>query len=171
MMKLIAFLMVGPTSHHHAMWRHPETENRFLEPAFWEHLARTLEAGKFDGLFFADSLSFASETVLAKGGQMSLLDPVPLIAMLSRVTSRIGLGLTISTSFSAPYGIARTLASLDHLSGGRVAWNVVTSAHDQDAQNFGLDALLPRTEHAPQGRQCVLSAACGVWASFENGSD
>ncbi|TGV73389.1 LLM class flavin-dependent oxidoreductase, partial [Mesorhizobium sp. M00.F.Ca.ET.158.01.1.1] len=94
------------------MWRHPETENRFLDPAFWETLARTLEVGRFDGLFFADTLCFHSENAMARGGQMSLLDPVPLIAMMARATSRIGLGVTISTSFQEPYAIARVLSSL-----------------------------------------------------------
>lgn len=135
-MKFIAFLLAGPTSHHHAMWRHPETENRFLDPAFWETLARTLEVGRFDGFSFADILCFHSETSMMRGGQISLLDPVPLAAIIARATSRIGVGVTVSTSFPEPYAIARVLSSLDVLSGGRVAWNIVTSASDRSAQNF-----------------------------------
>ncbi|MER9776454.1 LLM class flavin-dependent oxidoreductase [Mesorhizobium sp. M0220] len=67
---------------------------------------------------------------------MSLLDPVPLVAMMARATSRIGLGVTLSTTFQEPYAIARVLSSLDVLSGGRIAWNIVTSAGDLEAADF-----------------------------------
>ncbi|MGA0565595.1 LLM class flavin-dependent oxidoreductase [Ancylobacter sp. VNQ12] len=167
--KLIAFLMTGPTSHHHAMWRHPETENRFLDPLWWETLARTLEAGRFDAFFFADATAFYNETIMTKGGQMSLLDPVPLVAMMARATSRIGLGLTMSTSFLPPYSLARTLASLDLLSGGRIAWNVVTSASDREAMNYGLPSLLPRGERYDRAQE-VLDACMELWASWSDGA-
>ncbi|MER8843056.1 LLM class flavin-dependent oxidoreductase [Mesorhizobium sp. M0913] len=168
-MKFVAFLMAGPTCHHHAMWRHPQTENRFLEPAFWETLARTLEAGRFDGFFFADVLSFYNETIMARGGQMSLLDPVPLVAMMARATSRIGLGVTISTSFQEPYAIARMLSSLDALSAGRIAWNIVTSAIDQEAQFFGEEALLPRSERYDRAEE-VLKACLDLWTGWADGA-
>ncbi|TCU32782.1 LLM class flavin-dependent oxidoreductase [Rhizobium azibense] len=168
-MKFVAFLMAGPTSHHHAMWRHPQTENRFLDPAFWETLARTLEAGRFDGFFFADVLSFYNETIMARGGQMSLLDPIPLVAMMARATSRIGLGVTISTSFQDPYAIARVLSSLDVLSGGRIAWNIVTSAIDREAQIFGKDALLPRSERYDRAEE-VLGVCIDLWTGWADGA-
>jgi len=123
-MHLVAMLMAGPTYHHHGMWRHPETQNHFLDPVWWERVARTLEEGFFDAFFFADGQTFVSETLLAKGGQLSLIDPVPLVAMMARATSKIGIGLTMSTTLNAAYGLARTLASLDLLSGGRVAWKM-----------------------------------------------
>ncbi|TIP72319.1 MAG: LLM class flavin-dependent oxidoreductase [Mesorhizobium sp.] len=168
-MKFVAFLMTGPTSHHHGMWRHPETENRFLDPAFWETLARTLEVGRFDGFFFADALCFYSETIMARGGQMSLLDPIPLVAMMARATSRIGLGVTISTTFQEPYAIARVLSSLDVLSGGRIAWNIVTSASDQAAQNFGKDAILPRNERYDRAEE-VLKVCLDMWTGWADGA-
>lgn len=168
-MKFVAFLMAGPTSHHHAMWRHPATENRFLDPVFWETIARTLEVGRFDGFFFADTLCFHSETTMALGGQMSLLDPVPLVAMMARVTSRIGIGVTISTSFQEPYAIARVLSSLDVLSGGRVAWNIVTSATEPTAQNFGKDALLARSERYDRAEE-VLKVCLDMWTGWSDGA-
>lgn len=167
--KLIAFLFAGPTSHHHAMWRHPETENLFLDPAWWETLARTLERGRFDGLFFADTTALYGETVLAKGGQMSLVDPIPLIAIMARATRHIGLGLTLSTSFLPPYAIARLLGSLDLLSGGRVAWNIVTSHSDLEAQNYGLDALLPRKERYDRAEE-TLRICLDLWSSWSEGA-
>jgi hypothetical protein len=83
-MHLVAFLLSGPTSHHHGMWRHPGADHRFLEPDYYEHVARVLEPGKFDALFFADVLALPSfykgnfDTMLGLGGQMGLLDPLPL---------------------------------------------------------------------------------------------
>lgn len=168
-MHLVSFLMTGPTSHNHGMWRHPETDNGFLEPRYWEHIARTLELGKFDAFFFADALAFYNETVMARGGQMSLLDPIPLLSMMARVTEHIGLGVTISTSFLAPHAIARELQTLDLLSGGRVAWNVVTSASDREAQAFGLDALLPRNERYERAQE-VLEACMALWKSWGDGA-
>lgn len=168
-MHLVAFLMAGPTSHHHGMWRHPETENRFLETAWWETLAQTLEKGKFDAFFFADALSFYNETVMARGGQMSLLDPVPLAAAMSRATENIGIGVTLSTSFVPPYSIARQLGTLDVLSGGRIAWNVVTSASDREAHVFGLDALPPRGERYDRAEE-VLNVCLDLWSSWSEGA-
>ncbi len=168
-MHLVAFLITGPTSHHNAMWRHPETDNGFLEARFWEHLARTLELAKFDAFFFADVLAFSNEALTARGGQLALLDPLPLIAMMARVTSRIGLGATVSTSFLPPYALARALQSLDVLSGGRVAWNVVTSGSDKEAQLFGMDALLPRGERYARAQE-VLETCMELWTSWDEGA-
>jgi FMN-dependent oxidoreductase (nitrilotriacetate monooxygenase family) len=175
MMHLVAFLLSGPTSHHHGMWRHPETENRFLEPDFYEHIARVLELGKFDALFFADVLSISDfykgsfETILGRGGQMGFLDPVPLIAIVSRVTQRLGLGVTVSTSFEPAYQLARNLATLDWLSKGRIAWNVVTTSSGIAAKNFGVDDHLERDRRYDRADE-VLEACMGLWHSWEDGA-
>ncbi|MGI4814142.1 MAG: LLM class flavin-dependent oxidoreductase [Janthinobacterium lividum] len=168
-MHLVAFLMSGPTSHHHGMWRHPETENRFLDPVWWQTLAQTLERGKFDAFFFADALAFYNGTIMERGGQMSLLDPLPLVSMMAQATRHIGLGVTLSTSFFSPYGISRALGSLDVLSGGRVAWNVVTSASDREAQNFGVGALPPRNERYDRAEE-VVQICQQLWSSWEPGA-
>ena len=142
-MRLVAFLKTGPTAHHHGMWRHPETDNDFLDPAWYEHVARVLEKGKFDCLFFADTLGLFDnyrgnfDAILKGGGQMGFLDPLPVLAVMSRVTQHIGLGATMSTTFHNPYQIARTLGTLDVLSKGRMAWNVVSSISNLEARNFG----------------------------------
>lgn len=167
-MHLVAFLISGPTSHHNAMWRHPETDNGFLEARFWENLARTLELAKFDAFFFADVLAFMNDALLTRGGQIALLDPLPLVAMMARVTRHIGLGATISTSFQPPYPLARALQSLDVLSGGRVAWNVVTSGSDKEAHLFGMEALLPREERYARAHE-VLETCVALWKSWDSG--
>ena len=141
-MHLVAFLLAGPTAHHHGAWRHPEADIDFFDPEWHEHIARVLEQGKFDSLFFADILglfdlyggSFA--TILRCGGQMGLLDPIPLLSIMSRVTSRIGLGATLSSTFYPPYHLARSLGTLDLLSSGRVAWNVVASHRPSRGAEF-----------------------------------
>ena len=143
-MHLVAFLMTGPTCHHHGAWRHPESDvDDILTPERYEHIARVLEAGKFDSLFFADILGLYDlydgkfDTMVGRGGQVCLLDPAVILPMMARVTSRIGLGLTYSSTFNHPYQIARMLGTLDHLSAGRVAWNVVASTSTLEARNFG----------------------------------
>ncbi len=174
-MHLVAFLLSGPTSHHHGMWRHPETDNRFLEPDYYEHVARVLELGKFDALFFADVLALSDfykgnfDTVLGRGGQMGLLDPLPLIAIVSRVTQRLGLGVTVSTSFEKPFHLARTLATLDTLSKGRIAWNVVTTSGDAAARNFGVKDHLDRNTRYDRADE-VLEACDALWQSWEDGA-
>ncbi|MDB5512971.1 MAG: dibenzothiophene desulfurization enzyme [Enterovirga sp.] len=174
-MRLVAFLKAGPTCHHHGAWRHPEADNGFLEPEWYEHTARVLEAGYFDCLFFADVLglydyynkSFA--TTVGKGGALSLLDPLPILAMMARATRHIGLGATLSTTFHNPYQIARTLGTLDTLSKGRMAWNVVTSASNLEAQNFGLEAIPGRAERYGRADE-VVQACMRLWESWEPGA-
>ncbi len=175
-MHLVAFLMTGPTCHHHGAWRHPESDvEDMLDPARYEHIARVLEAGCFDSLFFADILglydlygsSFA--TMVRRGGQLCLLDPAVLLPIMARVTRRIGLGLTYSSTFNHPYQIARMLASLDHVSGGRAAWNVVASTSTLEARNFGLDEMPGRAQRYDRADE-VLEACFALWDSWEDGA-
>jgi hypothetical protein len=105
-----------------------------------------LELGRFDALFFADVLSLRDfykgnfDTVPGYGGQMGLLDPLPLIAIVSHVTNRLGLGLIVSTSFEKPFQLARSLATLDTLSKGRIAWNVASRRRAISASRIILTA-------------------------------
>ena len=171
-MRLVAFLKTGPTAHHHGMWRHPETDNDFLDPAWYEHVARVLEKGKFDCLFFADTLGLFDnyrgnfDAILKGGGQMGFLDPLPVLAVMSRVTRHIGLGATLSTTFHNPYQIARTLGTLDVLSEGRMAWNVVSSISNLEARNFGQDELPPRNLRYDRADE-VMEACFKLWESWE----
>jgi FMN-dependent oxidoreductase (nitrilotriacetate monooxygenase family) len=171
-MHLVAFLLAGPTAHHHGAWRHPEADLGIFTPQYHEHVARVLEAGKFDSLFFADILGLHDlfggtfATTLRGGGQMGLLDPIPLLSMMARVTSHIGLGATLSSTFYAPYHLARSLGTLDLLSGGRVAWNVVASHGHLEAQNFGLSELPARDARYDYADE-VVEAVCRLWESWD----
>src|SRR5215467_14993803 len=172
-MHLVAYLKTGPTANHVGAWRHPESRlDDILEPSRYEHIARELEAAKFDGCFFADLFGLYDihkggfDTYLEKGGQISFLDPMMVLPLMARVTSRLGLGATLSTSFHNPYNLARMLASLDVLSKGRVAWNVVTSATDLEAKNAGLDELPPKEERYDRADE-VLEACFALWNGWD----
>jgi FMN-dependent oxidoreductase (nitrilotriacetate monooxygenase family) len=164
-MRFVAFLMTGPTYHHTAMWKHPEAENLYLDPTWWQSVARTLERGRFDGLFIADLLTFRDHEYVTNGGQMSLLDPIPIIAQMAQATATIGLGVTVSTTFQPPYSIARALATLDIISNGRLAWNVVTSSSDTDARVMGGSSIPPR-EVRYQRADEVVSLCLEFWRSW-----
>ena len=172
-MNLIAYLKTGPTANHPGGWRHPEADlHDMFEPTRYEHLARVLESACFDAGFFADTFGLPDlhrggyETYLGLGGQITYLDPMAVLPLMARVTSRLGIGATLSTTFNTPYYLARTLASLDLLSKGRICWNVVTSATDMEALNFGQDGIPPKEERYDRGDE-VLEACCALWDCWQ----
>ncbi len=173
-MHLVAFLKTGPTFHHHGGWRHPEAPlGDILKPERYEQIGRVLEAGLFDACFFEDLAGVYDiyqgkfDAILGRGGQLNLLDPLMVLPYLARATSKLGLGITMSTSFYHPFHIARMLASLDHLSGGRVAWNVVTSASDMEARNFGMDVIPDRTTRYDRAEESV-EACRALWDGWDS---
>jgi FMN-dependent oxidoreductase (nitrilotriacetate monooxygenase family) len=172
-MHLVAYLKTGPTANHAGGWRHPEAAlHDIFEPERYEHLARVLEAGRFDAGFFADTFGLPDlhgnhfSACLRLGGQISYLDPLTVLPLMARVTTRLGLGATLSTTFQTPYYLARTLSSLDLLSKGRIAWNVVTSATDLEARNFGLDGIPPKDLRYDRADD-VLEACCALWDCWQ----
>ncbi len=172
-MHLIAYLKTGPTALHVGGWRHPEaTLDDILHPSRYQHIARVLEAAKFDGCFFADLFGLydvhggSFDAYVRRGGQISFLDPTVVLPVMAAVTQNLGLGATLSTSFHNAYHLARWLGSMDALSGGRVAWNVVTSATELEARNAGLDALPPREERYDRADE-VLEACFALWNSWD----
>jgi FMN-dependent oxidoreductase (nitrilotriacetate monooxygenase family) len=172
-MHLVAYLKTGPTALHVGGWRHPEaTLDDILDPARYQHIARVLEAAKFDGCFFADLFGLYDlhqggiDAYVRRGGQISYLDPTVVLPVMAAVTRHLGLGATLSTSFHTAYHLARWLGSLDAMSGGRVAWNVVTSATDLEAQNAGLDELPPRELRYDRADE-VLEACFALWNSWD----
>ena len=175
-MHLLAYLKTGPTANHMGAWRHPDSDLRdMLEPSRYEHIARVLEAGFFDGLFFADGLGLHDiykggfHTRLELGGQISFLDPMMVLPLMARATTKLGIGTTLSTTFHQPYNLARTLASLDILSHGRVAWNIVTSTRNEEARNFGMPELPPRDLRYDMADE-VVEACCALWDCWDEGA-
>jgi FMN-dependent oxidoreductase (nitrilotriacetate monooxygenase family) len=173
-MHLAGFMIAGPVAHSHALWRHPRTDPGFLRADLYQDVARVLERGKFDLVFFADRLAMADtygqslDVGVSHGDQDAVrLDPVPVLAMMAAASRCLGLGATRSTTYYHPYHVARTFATLDHLSGGRAAWNVVTSVNDSEARNFGL------TEHLEHDRRYdradeFMEVAFKLWDSWQD---
>ena len=172
---LAQFLMHGPTYHSHAMWRHPKTaytRENWTRPELYQQLARTCERGMFDMVFFADlnyiSDSFRNslEPALRYAVQAPEHDPIPLIGWLAAATEHIGIGVTFSTSNQHPFYAARLWATLDHLSAGRSAWNVVTSLNRNQQANYGVErqATDTRYEQAHEYMQVCRK----LWESWES---
>lgn len=172
-MHLVAYLKTGPTAVHPGGWRHPSTETwGCFQPAHYEHLARVLEAARFDGCFYADTLGIPDvytdsiRPYIEHGGQLSYLDPMLVLPIMAQATRHLGLGCTLSTTFHQAYHLARQLASLDFLSGGRACWNIVTSSMDFEARNFGaaaMDAVQARYDQADE----MVEACCALWDCWD----
>jgi FMN-dependent oxidoreductase (nitrilotriacetate monooxygenase family) len=159
---LNAFLMEA--GHHEAAWRLPQSNPRAdFDLAHWIELAKLAEAAKFDSLFLADGPSLTGTGEFRPPGQ---LEPLTLLTALSQHTSRIGLIATVSSTYNEPYNLARRLASVDHVSGGRAGWNIVTSAGADEAANFG---LVDRPSHAVRYERAheFLTVAKALWDSWE----
>jgi FMN-dependent oxidoreductase (nitrilotriacetate monooxygenase family) len=172
-MHLLAYVKTGPTAQLAGAWRHPEAPiDDIFTPERYEHMARVLEAARFDGCFFADTLGLPDvykgsfDTYLRHGGQLSYLDPMIVLPVMARATRHLGLGATLSTTFFNAYHLARTLASLDHLSHGRACWNVVTSTMDFEARNFGLGGLPAKEARYDQADE-VVEACCALWDCWQ----
>ncbi|WP_246187032.1 LLM class flavin-dependent oxidoreductase [Microlunatus speluncae] len=158
---LNAFLM--STGHHEASWRLPESDPYAnTDVAHFQRLAQTAERGKLDSIFFADSPVLRGDVGRRPAGT---LEPTVLLTAIAAVTSRIGLIATASTTYNDPYNLARRFASVDHVSGGRAGWNVVTTAGPEAARNFGLDDQPAHRERYERAAE-FLEVAGALWDSW-----
>src|SRR5262245_27166400 len=157
-----------PVSIHTGAWRYP---GAFPDANFnLDHLKRlvqTLERGKFDAFFMADHLAVLNMPIeaLKRSHTVTSFEPFTLLSALAGVTERIGLVATASTTFDAPYHIARRFASIDHISGGRAGWNVVTTSNPDAALNFGREDHMEHGERYRRAREFV-DVITGLWDSF-----
>jgi alkanesulfonate monooxygenase SsuD/methylene tetrahydromethanopterin reductase-like flavin-dependent oxidoreductase (luciferase family) len=146
-------LFLHETGHHEASWRLPGAAVRAdIDVGYHERLARTAEAAKFDSVFLADSPQLWGDPSRRPSGS---LEPLLLLTALARATKRIGLVATASTSYNDPFNLARRFATLDHVSGGRAGWNIVTTAGDDAARNFGLEAQPAHAERYQRAAEFV----------------
>ncbi|MFC7401719.1 LLM class flavin-dependent oxidoreductase [Citricoccus sp. GCM10030269] len=152
-MLINAFDMMVPVHQSPGLWRHPDSGvGQFATLEYWTSLARTLEDGGFASLFLADIPGLydvyggSAEAALRGGVQAPLLDPLVMVPAMAAVTERLGFGVTASVTYEAPYLLARTFATLDHVTRGRIAWNVVTSYQDSAARNLGMLRQIPHDE-------------------------
>ena len=158
-------LFIYPNGHHEAAWRHPDSQpDRVLDIGFYQDLAKKAEAAKFDALFFADALALPDNIRYASRFR---LEPITWIAGLAAVTDRIGFIGTASTTYFDPFNLARLFASLDHLSKGRVGWNIVTTSIDYAAQNYGLDSHPAHADRYERAHEFV-DVVTKLWDSWED---
>lgn len=160
---LNAFLMgVG---HHEAAWRHERTDVRNLtDVKHFQRLAQVAERGKLDSVFFADGLAVGPRV---KHNTQAIFEPITLLTAMATVTEHVGLIATATTGYIEPYTLARSFASLDHISGGRAGWNIVTSAGEDEAANFGVEGI---PDHAGRYRRAAefVDVATELWDSWED---
>ena len=165
-LKLGAFMR--PVSIHTSAWRYPGAfPDANFNFAHYKRFAQTLERGLFDAFFMADHLALLNmpAAVLKRSATVTSFDPLTLLPALAAVTEHLGLIATASTSYNDPYHVARKFASLDHLSGGRAGWNVVTSANPHEAMNFGRDEHLDHAERYRRARE-FYEVVTGLWDSW-----
>lgn len=165
-------LSVTSNGSHSAGWRYPGSPaDTSLDFGFWRKLAQRAEAAKIHFIFFADGAAVRQGAddpeALRHMGRIDQFEPLTLISALSAVTSRIGFIATASTTYNEPYTIARKYASIDHISRGRVGWNVVTSWSEDEAKNFNLDQSLQHEVRYRRAQEFV-DVVTGLWNSWED---
>ncbi|WP_306907095.1 LLM class flavin-dependent oxidoreductase [Rhizobium mesoamericanum] len=159
-----------PVSLHTGAWRYPGSyPDANFNFAHIVSFAQKLEAAKFDAFFMADHLALLNmpEEALKRSHTVTSFEPFTLLSALAALTSRIGLVATASTTFDEPYHVARRFASLDHISGGRAGWNIVTTSNPDAALNFGLDAHVAHGERYERARE-FYDVVTGLWDSFDD---
>src|SRR6218665_2433602 len=134
----------------HGLWTHPRDRSQdYNTLEYWTSLAATLERGLFDGLFIADIVGVYDiyqgnvDTTLRESIQLPVNDPTLLVSAMAAVTQHLGFGVTVNLTYEQPYLLARRFSTLDHLTRGRIGWNIVTGYLDSAARNLGL----PRRAH------------------------
>ncbi len=175
-MHLAVFASAGPVSGSHGGWRHPQAGGDLLSAGYYRNLGRLLEEGRFDMVFLPDILAVPDrlgnslDSQLRYGALGALrLDPLVVLSLIAGATKHIGLACTLSATYFEPYILARAMATLDHISNGRAAWNIVTSFQDAEARNFGRTEQLSREQRYDRADE-FMQVACALWDSWEDGA-
>ena len=174
-MTLVAFLQAQNCTNFAASWRHPESRVDSTTPEYYQHIAKVLEAGKFHLGFFDDRLAMPDmyggnhEHTVDGGIRCVKMDPVTVLMTMGMATERLGLGSTYSTTYYEPFHVARVFSTLDLMSKGRAAWNIVTSLNDGEAMNMGRSEVLEH-DHRYDRADEFLEVVLGHWNSWEEGA-
>jgi len=172
-MVLVGFLQAQNCTNLPASWRHPQSRTDFLSADYYAEIGRVLEAGKFHLAFFDDRLAMPDRLgndhaqAVEHGIRCVKLDPIVVLMAMGMVTQRLGLGATCSTTYYEPFHVAREFATVDLMTGGRAAWNVVTSLNDSEARNMGRGEVMEhdlRYDRADEFMAVVL----GHWDAWED---
>ncbi|OAQ99360.1 hypothetical protein LLEC1_01065 [Akanthomyces lecanii] len=157
---LNAFVMMCSGHQSPGLWRHPDDKSwKFDETEHWVELAKLLESAKFHGIFIADVLGGydvykkSLEPAIVSGAQWPVTEPLAVVPAMAAATKSIGFGVTISTTYEQPYHLARRISTIDHLTKGRLGWNIVTSYLDSAAKNMGRNEQLDHDERYAQAEE------------------
>jgi len=169
---LLGFIQHGVNSHAIGMWRHPKDKVNWdwTRPPYWQHMGRTMERGLFDAMFIADELApyntyqDSSDACVRYAVQCPTHEPSTIVPIIAAATERLGVGVTLSTAFEHPYSMARRLSSLDHLSGGRVAWNIVSSYSKSEWDAYGQEMTIRADRYDRMDEYMEL--ICQLWDSW-----
>ncbi|WP_371069009.1 LLM class flavin-dependent oxidoreductase [Sediminibacillus sp. JSM 1682029] len=173
---LHAFEMNSAMHNSHGLWKHPHSKRHrgYKDLQYWVDLARLLEKGKFDAVFFADVLGIydvyrnSKAPSIRDGLQVPVNDPALLVSAMAQATEHLAFAITVSTTYEPPFGNARRFSTLDHLTNGRVAWNIVTSYLPNAARNFGLEEMIKHDERYDIADE-YLDVSYQLWeGSWEN---
>lgn len=170
---LVAFLQAQNCTTIPASWRHPEARTDTTSPDYYQHIARVLEAGKFDIGFFDDRFAMPDlytdnhAHTITHGIRCIKMDAATVLMAMGMATQRLGLGATYSTSYHEPFHVARVFATLDLMTKGRAAWNVVTSVNDNEARNLGRDAVIEHDLRYDRADE-FLEVVHGHWDTWED---
>lgn len=174
-MTMVAFLQAQNCTNLAMSWRHPLSRTDSWSPDYYRHIGRVLEEGKFHLGFFDDRLSMPDmygrnhAHTVQHGIRCVKLDAVTVLTVMGMATQQLGLGATYSTSYYEPFHMARVFATLDLMSEGRAAWNVVTSLNDGEAQNMGRDEVVAHDERYDRADE-FMEVVLGHWDSWEDGA-
>jgi FMN-dependent oxidoreductase (nitrilotriacetate monooxygenase family) len=170
---LVAFLQAQNCTTIPAAWRHPDGWTNSYSPEYYEHIGRVLEEGKFDMGFFDDRLAMPDlymgdhAHTVEHGIRCVKMDPVITLMTMASATKRLGIGATCSTTYYEPFHVARMFQTVDLMTKGRAAWNVVTSVNDNEARNMGKDASLAHDYRYDRADE-FLEIVRGHWDSWED---
>jgi FMN-dependent oxidoreductase (nitrilotriacetate monooxygenase family) len=170
---LVAFMQASNVSVYAGSWRYPSSASDYLDLRYYQRIARTLEEGTFDMMFFDDRLAMPAiygdsvAEAVRTGARPIKMDLTAVLGVCAAATDKLGLGATYSTTYYPPYHVARAFATLDHLSGGRAAWNVVTSVNDAEARNFGMEIHLGHDERYDRAEE-FIEVVARLWDSWED---
>ncbi|WP_040825334.1 LLM class flavin-dependent oxidoreductase [Nocardia jiangxiensis] len=172
-MTLVAFMQASNVTVYSGSWRCPSSAADYLDLRYYQRVARVLEEGTFDLMFFDDRLAMpsiyggSSADAVRYGARPIKLDLTAVLGAAAAATTHLGLGATYSTTYYPPFHVARSFATLDHLSGGRAAWNVVTSVNDAEARNFGVEQHLAHDERYDRAEE-FIEVVARLWDSWED---
>ncbi|MEP7452540.1 LLM class flavin-dependent oxidoreductase [Phyllobacterium sp. SB3] len=172
----LGFIQHGVSSHATGMWRHPKDKVGwdYASPPYWHHLGQTLERGLFDAIFIADELApyntyaDSSDTTVKYAVQFPTHEPSTIVPVIAGATRNLGIGVTLSTAFEHPYSMSRRLSSLDHLTGGRLAWNIVSSYSKSEWDAYG--STMPDRSLRYERLHDYIDLCKKLWSSWDEGA-